>query len=434
MKNIIERVHTHLKNGSEIKTDSRKVERGDIFLALKGENFDGNDFAEEALERGAVLVVMDNEKKYRLLEESFSERVFRVEDSMTFLWKLAKKHRKELKIPFLAITGSNGKTTTKELISAVLSKKYRVAATTGNFNNHLGVPLTILAIGEKDDFAVIEMGANHSGEIKKLSELVEPDYGLITNVSSAHLGEFGSFENIKRSKKELYDAVLKKGGKIFLDPKDHHLMEMAADFLPEDKIYYRVGRILESNPFLLMEIAGQKIQSRIIGRYNLLNYRAAFTAGDYFAVDRPAIVEALESYEPVNNRSQFVEKTIRGNDLILDCYNANPESMSLAIDSFLEMDAKKEKVFVLGQMAELGEYSEKEHLKILNKIKKEKGQKFLIGEEFYRLRKKFPAFKYFISVDAFLDHLKSNPLENKFIFLKGSNSVNLIRLYQEGAV
>ena len=364
----IEEIYKLFKKHPQISTDSRHIVQGAIFFALKGENFNGNSYAAAALNDGAA---------YALIDESplkADNRFILVEDVLLTLQQLARYHRLELGIPIIAITGTNGKTTTKELITAVLEKKFSVTATKGNLNNHIGVPLTLLAMNTSTQLGVVEMGANHPGEIAALCSIALPDFGLITNVGKAHLEGFGSFEGVKKTKAELYRFIQERGGKIFRNTVNPHLKEMAED---AETIGYRTnregsgieGEIVNSSPILVFKAKFPKgwlyIKTHLAGGYNLENAMAAVCVGDYFGVDPLDISHALEAYIPSNNRSQFIQTA--GNQILMDAYNANPSSMEAALDNFSTFDAPLKGV-ILGDMFELGESSQKEHQKIADKL------------------------------------------------------------------
>ncbi len=364
----IEEIYKLFKKHPQISTDSRHIVQGAIFFALKGENFNGNSYAAAALNDGAA---------YALIDESplkADNRFILVEDVLLTLQQLARYHRLELGIPIIAITGTNGKTTTKELITAVLEKKFSVTATKGNLNNHIGVPLTLLAMDTSTQLGVVEMGANHPGEIAALCSIALPDFGLITNVGKAHLEGFGSFEGVKKTKAELYRFIQERGGKIFRNTVNPHLKEMAED---AETIGYRTnregsgieGEIVNSSPILVFKAKFPKgwlyIKTHLAGGYNLENAMAAVCVGDYFGVDPLDISHALEAYIPSNNRSQFIQTA--GNQILMDAYNANPSSMEAALDNFSTFDAPLKGV-ILGDMFELGESSQKEHQKIADKL------------------------------------------------------------------
>lgn len=418
-----------LRAGQNITTDTRTLRAGSVFFALKGANFDGNTFAEKALESGCSAVIADDQS---LLEKP---GIFLVEDVLTTLQELARHHRNQLKIPFLAITGSNGKTTNKELINAVLSRKYKVAATKGNLNNHIGVPLTVLSITPEHEFAVIEMGANHQGEIRLLCEIADPDYGLITNIGKAHLEGFGGIEGVKKGKGELFAYLKFKDGKAIINGDDEVLSELA--FL-NDKITYGCKKLFdvigkdyttgETIQFKYTTRYGEKdfsklpmITTQIIGHYNLYNCLAAACVGNYFKVDDQAIINALQAYVPDMNRSQLV-KTER-NTLLLDAYNANPNSMKAALDNFAKYPAEK-KFVLLGDMFELGSYAQNEHQSVVELLQQH-GFKdvFLVGEQFANL-KDLP-FRQFVTTEECLAALSQMQISNFTVLIKGSRSMKM---------
>ncbi|MBO4431648.1 MAG: UDP-N-acetylmuramoyl-tripeptide--D-alanyl-D-alanine ligase, partial [Bacteroidaceae bacterium] len=368
-----------------ITTDSRDVPEGALFFALKGETFDGNAYAKAALEQGAAYAVID-EKEYA---EEGNERLILVEDVLTTLQQLAKYHRVHLGTPIIGITGTNGKTTTKELIATVLKKKYNVLYTQGNFNNHIGVPKTLLQLRKEHNIAVIEMGANHPGEIKTLVEIVLPDFGIITNVGKAHLLGFGSFEGVIRTKGELYDFLRTIQGTAFINNDNPHLAGISQGLKlvkygqqEADDLLVK-GELVECNPFLKFEWKSQTsqlVQTHLIGSYNLDNVLAAACIGTYFEVPSDDISDALAEYTPSNNRSQLT--ITEDNKLVVDAYNANPTSMKAALDNFRLIKAEH-KMCILGQMGELGDVSEEEHQKVIDMIG-EGGfeQVWLVGENF----------------------------------------------------
>lgn len=420
------------KNHPIICTDSRSVVSGCIFFSLKGPNFNGNTFAEKALELGAVCAVID-EAQYKK-----DERYILVDDVLITLQQLANHHRKHLTIPVLAITGSNGKTTTKELIRNVLSKKYRTIATKGNLNNHIGVPLTILSITKDTEFAVIEMGANHQNEIDSYCRIAEPDYGLITNVGKAHLEGFGGFEGVKKGKGELYLWIAKNGKGIFLNGNSNDLIAMAKEFkFPQTVLYgtgqefYCIGELESDEPFLKVnwKCGNTKsiINAQLIGRYNFENILSAICIGNFFEINPDDINDAIESYVPDNSRSQIIKK--KSNTIILDAYNANPTSMVAALDNFRKVSAHHKIVF-LGEMAELGEESFAEHQKIISFLARETYDKIiLVGENFKNFSDKIKGL-YFDDSEKATSWLKQNPLEDSFILIKGSRSSKMEKIME----
>ena len=411
-----------------ICTDTRAIVPNSLFFALRGENFDANSFAAKALEDGCAFAVVDDAKY------AVNERFILVENVLQTLQELANAHRKTLGKTVLAITGTNGKTTTKELIANVLSQKFNILYTQGNFNNHLGVPLTLLQLSENHDIAVIEMGANHLHEIAELCAIAEPNFGLITNVGRAHLEGFGSFEGVMQTKSELYQWIADKGNKIFINEDNNFLCQMAqnrqVDF--EKRVNYSLknknssvfGEIIDCSPFLKMNIKIDSqnidIQTNLIGNYNAENVLAAACVGNFFGVEIAKIKIAIENYKPTNNRSQYVET--QRNRLFVDAYNANPTSMSEAILNFEKLKADR-KIVILGDMHELGAESAAEHQKIVNLIKNCRFDYcFLIGKNFEQTDNHFRTFS---STDDFINYLKNNNLQNFNILIKGSRAVKL---------
>lgn len=426
--------HLYLTAGQKICTDTRKLESGALFFALKGANFDANEFAQKALEAGCIAVIIDNEK-YRT-----GNNTILVEDTLIALQELANHHRKQFKIPFLAITGSNGKTTNKELIHAVLSKKYNTLATIGNLNNHIGVPLTILRLKKEHEFAIIEMGANHQGEIEALCKIAEPDYGLITNIGKAHLEGFGSIEGVKKGKSELYKFLKSFGGKAFINGDDEVLYGLAFE---NDKITYGCKKLYdvigkdcttgETVSFKFTTRYGNKdwnkqtlINTQIIGAYNFINCLAATCVGNYFKVEDELIKQALENYLPNMNRSQLV-KTEK-NTIILDAYNANPNSMRAAIENFAGYKSEH-KLLLLGDMFELGEYSREEHQKLVDLLKENKFKEVvLVGNEFFKLQEQ--EYKKFKTTAEAKDYLKKKGVTGNTILIKGSRGMKMEELQE----
>lgn len=421
----IEEIYNAFISSGKISTDSRKIEKNSIFFALKGDNFNGNKFANKAIEQGASFAIID-EEKYLI-----NEKCILVDNVLSCLQELANLHRRKLKIPVLAITGTNGKTTSKELIKAVLSTKYKCSATKGNLNNHIGVPLSILDISADAEFAIIEMGANHIEEIDFLCKITEPDYAIITNVGKAHLEGFGSFEGIKKTKKELYDFVKTRQGTIFINNENNYLKQMLGNYnkvitYGVEKDNFCRANYLQSSPYMIFELLAPKgklyVKTKLFGKYNFENALAAACIGKYFDIDIIEIKNALEAYIPTNNRSQ-IQKT-NNNILFLDAYNANPSSMKLAIDNFQEMNLNN-KVYILGDMLELGSEANIEHEKIINSLTNENTENvFLVGEIFNRLNNN----KNIISVENVTELnkiLEKQSLKNKNILIKGSRGIAL---------
>ncbi|MBN2174312.1 MAG: UDP-N-acetylmuramoyl-tripeptide--D-alanyl-D-alanine ligase [Bacteroidales bacterium] len=426
MDNRLEKLYDHFQDHPVITTDSRKVPQGSIFFALKGDQFNGNDFALNALDHGATLAVVD-ENRFQ-----GDSRFFVVEDTLSALQQMAILHRDKMHGRIIGITGSNGKTTTKELINRVLSMEFKTKATTGNFNNLIGVPLTILSMPIDLEFGVVEMGANHIGEIKQLCEMAQPDFGIITNIGKAHLEGFGGIEGVIRAKGELYKYLRKSGGKVFINDDNELLNSIAKDlevikYGTGRNVFYR-GVITNAFPFLQLKLNlkgnTSQMNTRLVGAYNFENVLAAACIGSYFGVPNNKIVEAIESYSPDSNRSQIF-KTSR-NTLILDAYNANPTSMSAAIENFSSYPAKN-KVMILGDMLELGEESLFEHKQIIDQIKKENFSRvYLVGEHFGLAGDDL--YPVFGSVKEFGKYLMENPISEANILLKGSRGIGLEKL------
>ena len=414
-----------------VTTDSRKCGPGLMFFALKGERFDGNEFVRGALEQGCPYAVMDNADLY----DPTDLRMILVDNVLSTLQEVAALHRRSLGTPVIGITGTNGKTTTKELTNAVMSTTYNVLCTQGNLNNSIGVPLTVLGLNSGHEYAIVEMGASHPGDIKELVEVSQPDYGLITNVGKAHLLGFGSFEGVKRTKGELYDWLREHNGTAFVNRDNEHLQQMCAG-LPlieygkpgQDGLLVE-GEVLECNPFVKFRWRSRggdwhTVQTSLIGAYNVDNALAAITIGLHFGVSEDKASKAVAGYQPQNNRSQLT-KTER-NSLVVDAYNANPTSMAAAIENFSMMKADS-KMLILGDMRELGDVSQSEHKKIVDMLK-EKGftQVWLVGSEFEKAAQG-SGFRLFPDVDAVNETLKSEPVNGCTILIKGSNSIGLTK-------
>lgn len=427
--NIEQLYQTYLLSRT-VTTDSRQITAGCIFFAFKGVSFDGNAFAPQALEQGAALCVI-SDSQYKV-----DDRCVVVDDVLATLQQLARHHRVHLDIPFVGITGTNGKTSTKELLYAVLSKKYRTHATAGNFNNHLGVPLTLLSIPADAQIAIIEMGANHPGEIATLCHIADPDYGLITNVGRAHLEGFGSFEGVVRTKTELYrHLAAKQRGMVFVNADNDLLVAQAAQcglqtvsYGSSEQAQVR-GHLVGSDPYMKFYIEEgdnvYTIQSNLLGSYNFDNAMASAAIGRYFGVEMWDIKEAIEQYVPNNNRSQY--KETGRNALLLDCYNANPSSMNVALDSFEAM-AGENKVAMLGGMRELGEESQREHEAIVERLLSNPTMHaVLVGPE-YAFADGKPNIRWFPDVDAAVAYFAEHPLNGATVLLKGSNSTRMWKL------
>jgi UDP-N-acetylmuramoyl-tripeptide--D-alanyl-D-alanine ligase len=426
----IEEIYSIYKSYPVICTDSRAITPGCLFFALKGDSFNGNAFAESALQQGAAYAVIDEKKPEK------DARCILVDDVLKTLQQLANHHRRQLTCPVLAITGSNGKTTTKELITAVLSKKYNTIYTKGNLNNHIGVPLTILSAPLDTEMLVIEMGANHLHEIMSLCVIAEPDYGIITNVGKAHLEGFGSFEGVKRAKGELYRFLSSRNGMAYLNADNNHLEDMIVQSGVKRILRYGTkydceceGELIETFPFLKIkwkyDSQSGTVNTKLIGEYNLENALAAICIGNYFEVNSSNMNKALEQYVPGNSRSQILNKGT--NTIILDAYNANPSSMSAALINFASMRLMHKIVF-LGEMSELGEESPQEHLAILNLLQSYHFEKnILVGKKFTEHASVFPAI-YFSTSEEAAQWAQKEKIKNATILIKGSRSVKMEKL------
>jgi UDP-N-acetylmuramoyl-tripeptide--D-alanyl-D-alanine ligase len=398
-----------------VDTDTRKIRENTVFFALKGENFNGNEFAEKALKLGASYAIVD-EKKYNT-----HKNIILVKDVLKTLQKLANYHRTVLKTTIIGITGSNGKTTTKELIHKVLSKKYKITATKGNLNNHIGVPLTLLSMTPETEIGIIEMGANHQKEIEFLCTICEPDFGYITNFGKAHLEGFKGIEGVIKGKSELYQYLEKNNKTAFINPEDAIQVEKTKH-LHGISFQTRL-KFIEINPFVKLSYKDATIQSHLIGKYNYTNIAIACTIGHYFKVSDADIKKGIESYIPDNNRSQIIKK--ESNTIILDAYNANPSSMRAALETFKSMDTKS-KTVILGDMFELGTTSLEEHTSVMDLVKKLNFNKaYFVGGSFYQTKSENNIYKTFEELYAYL---KNNPLENQSILIKGSRGMGLERL------
>ncbi len=421
MNESVLEVYQLFQKNRKLSIDSRTIEQGSIYVALKGENHDGHQFVESALDKGAIIAVVDNDKY------SLPEKTVLVEDSLAFLQELAQFHRRQFSFPVFAITGTNGKTTTKELCLAVMETQYKVMATQGNLNNHIGVPLTLLSFPTDLDFGIVEMGANHLGEIADLCRIAEPNFGLITNVGKAHLEGFGSFEGVVKAKTELYSFIQQKKGKVFLNGDNSLLVENARDI---QSIRYGIlkdnflqAKLIDNNPFLEFSIISSDretlIKTQLIGSYNFENAMAASCLGSYFQIPIEKIKQGIESYSPQNIRSQFV--VTEDNKVILDTYNANPSSMMVALNNFMQIEAES-KIVILGDMFELGRESEKEHQKIVDFLVQNKIEAILVGEEFMKTSASYPCFP---SVSLLEQTLIRKPIVNHLVLVKASRGIKL---------
>jgi UDP-N-acetylmuramoyl-tripeptide--D-alanyl-D-alanine ligase len=407
-----------------VTTDSRNCAGDSVFYALKGDRFDGNDYIEQALESGAAYAVGDRKN----LPEN--NRIIQVDNVLQTLQDLANYHRKQMETKVIAVTGTNGKTTTKELIAAALSSKYKTLYTQGNLNNHIGVPLTLLHLEPDHAFAVIEMGASHPGEIRSLCRIAEPDYGLITNVGKAHLEGFGSFEGVVRAKTELYDFLREKGGTAFGN-LDNQILKVWYDYLPvvcygTDLDAFIHGKTIASAPALALEWEKgerkNKITTHLAGNYNFENVLAAICIASYFEVESEKINYAIENYLPSNNRSQN-QKTEK-NHLIIDAYNANPSSMQVALDNFDSLNVSP-KMVIIGEMNELGAYAPEEHQKLVNRLNELPCTVVLVGENFKKCASLNPEWKLFTTTDDLITYLQTVSPSGYHILIKGSRGNQL---------
>ena len=405
-----------------ICTDTRNIQKDCLFICLKGANFNGNTFANQAINEGAKYVICDE------IGCENNTTIFFVENALLYLQQLANHHRKKFSIPIIGITGTNGKTTSKDLICHVLRQKYAVHATKGNLNNHIGVPLTLLQLNSSHEIAIIEMGANKPGDIKELVEIAEPTHCIITNIGKAHLEGFGSYEGVIRTKGEMYAYSEMNKATIFYNSED----EVLQSILPQNTTtiaFHTIihAELLKMTPFVSMKWSSNAynsgvLETKMIGKYNFQNFIAAISIGKYFDVENDKISNAICSYEPTNNRSQ-VQKTAK-NTLILDAYNANPSSMKNAIESFEEMEHPN-KLLILGDMFELGDVSIIEHQEIISKIELRKLACYFVGKHFYQELRALDNVSFFQTKEELITRLKSNPIENKLILLKASRGIGL---------
>lgn len=419
--NTMEDLYKLYRQFPHICTDTRNIIPQSLFFCLKGENFDGNNFATQALEAGAAYVVTERQ------DLKDNPHCVVVDDSLKTLQQLAKYHRQQLRIPVIGITGSNGKTTTKELVAAVLSRKYKTSYTQGNLNNHIGVPLTLLSITDEHQIAIVEMGANHPGEIADLCELSMPNYGLITNIGVAHIEGFLSKENIITTKKALYRSVIGCKGTLFVNIDD--------DILTQDLNYQPIvtyatqkqadinGRVVRNDGLISIELFGHTVDTHLTGAYNLYNMLAAATVGHHFGVSNEDICAAIAQYQPANHRSQVEHKG--SNTIIADYYNANPTSMTAALHNLIGIE-HPHKVAILGDMRELGSVSDEEHARIIQLCRDHQIETYFVGSEFQKHLAGNP--HSFANVDEANDYLAANPISNGIILVKGSHSIHLDKL------
>jgi UDP-N-acetylmuramoyl-tripeptide--D-alanyl-D-alanine ligase len=421
----IQDIHNLFLQCKSVSIDTRKIEKDSMFFAIKGENFDANTFAGQALDLGALFVIIDNESYF------IDNRTILVENSLEALQELAKFHRAYLKLPIIALTGSNGKTTTKELINVVLAKKFATKATVGNLNNHIGVPLTLLSFTKETQIGIVEMGANHKKEIEFLCEIAQPDFGYITNFGKAHLEGFGGVQGVIEGKSEMYQYLAKNNKTAFVNLEDPIQIEKSKSINSftfgiekQDEANVKISNI-EANPFVSITYENFNVKSHLIGLYNANNINAAVAIGTYFKVDDNDIKAAIESYIPDNNRSQLLNKGT--NQIILDAYNANPSSMAVAIANFIQLD-NSNKVMILGDMFELGDESQAEHKIIVDSVlnQNESGC-YLIGKAFYEHKVLDEDVMFFETFDVFADFLKTGTFNNNTILIKGSRGMALER-------
>ena len=416
-------LHDYFKDSTGVVTDSRKLIQDCLFIALRGENFDGNQFAETAIEKGAKYALVDRPEIALK-----NERLILVEDTLQSLQELAKYHRKKIKAKIIGLTGSNGKTTTKELINSVLSKKFNTKATLGNFNNHIGVPLTLLEFDEDTEIGIIEMGANHQKEIDFLCQLAQPELGLITNFGQAHLQGFGGIEGVIRGKSEIYEYLSQTGGTIILNIDD----PLQRKWMSYDP-HYTFGEHTDANcrleylkrkyKPLALNLEDQTIESQLYGEYNFSNMGAAVALGKFFGLSLEQIRSGISSYQSTNNRSQSIEKD--NNKIILDAYNANPSSMKASISSFIN-NKRNKGVVILGDMFELGRFTQQAHQQIIEQLESTEIERILlVGKHFFKTQSSDPRVSRFESLEEIKNYLSQNPIENSDILIKGSRGMTM---------
>jgi len=420
----IQKIHDLFIESNKVSIDTRKIEQNSVFVAIKGERFDANTFAKEALEKGASYVIIDN------ADYLLDERTILVDNSLETLQELAKFHRNYLKLPIIALTGSNGKTTTKELINVVLSKKYNTKATIGNLNNHIGVPLTLLSFTKETQIGIVEMGANHQKEIEFLCEIAQPDYGYITNFGKAHLEGFGGVEGVIKGKSEMYTYLKANNKSVFVNLDDAIQNTKTSDFKritfssidQEANVFIKQ---ITANPFVKVTTSGVEIHSHLIGLYNANNINAAITIGNHFEVPLVAIKEAIESYIPDNNRSQLLTKGT--NEIILDAYNANPSSMMVALENFIQLD-KSSKRIIIGDMYELGEESLAEHSAIVSFLNANSTfECYFVGKDFFASTLNNDKFHFYQTFEDLANYLLTAKWNNQTLLIKGSRGMALER-------
>src|SRR5690554_629727 len=425
----IAQIHQGFLNSESLSTDTRTILPGAMYFALSGENFNGNQYAQQALDKGASYVVIDDPQVY----DKEDKRMLLVEDALKALQGLASYHRSYLGLPIIALTGSNGKTTTKNLIRQVLSQQFNIQATKGNLNNHIGVPLTLLSMTEEHDLGLVEMGANHPGEIDLLCSIAQPNYGYITNFGKAHLEGFGSLEGVINAKTELYRYLESKGGSVFVCKNDDKQMELSKT---QDRILFESGdsdafdfQLLTAQPRLRFRYKKSEVTTNLVGAYNFLNCIAAMAIGAYFGVSEKKFIQAVSCYTPENNRSQII-KTDK-NTLLLDAYNANPTSIRAAIDSFVAEEDAVNKTMILGDMLELGDFAYQEHQAIVDMLAAYTSIKvYLVGENFKKTQTKSSHISFYNNRNALELMLKEEAIEANYILLKGSRGIALEKLIE----
>ncbi len=418
----IEELYQWYKESTGVSIDSRTIGEGNMFFALKGENYDANSFALAALDAGAKVAIVGDKDLAK------SDKLYLVEDTLEALQELAAYHRSTFEIPVIAITGSNGKTTTKEMLSVILAKKYKTTTTIGNLNNHIGVPLTLLSMPKDTEMAIIEIGANHLGEISTLCGIARPTHGLITNIGKAHTGGFGGLDGVIKGKGELYDYLFDHHGKVFINSNDPLLVKMGGRFnspyyYPYEGDFYSC-KLKDKHPFLEIETeSGAVVMTKLLGDYNFANIATALCIGKYFEIDEAKAIEALQNFELKENRSQLIRRGT--NTIILDAYNANPSSMKVALENIYEMVSSR-KVLIIGDMNELGELTKEEHRLLVEKtVDPRFDQVFLCGKLIGEAAYINPEAKWFLSTGSLIEHLRENPIEDSLILIKASRSIGL---------
>lgn len=419
----METLYESFRKSTGVSIDTRSIEDENIFFALSGPNFNGNTYAKQALEKGALLAIVDDVKFM-----ADDTRYLLVDDTLTTLQQLANYHRNKIDTTIIGLTGSNGKTTTKELIFQVLSSKYKTQCTKGNFNNHIGVPLTLLACENDTEFLVLEMGANHQKEISFLCEIAEPDFGLITNIGKAHLEGFGGIEGVKKGKKEIYDYCIANNKSIFIDKTNDVLMNLLENRSDKTILYNLLDfTIVSDTKFVTLKYKDHQLNSQLTGNYNRGNIAIAVRIGEYFEVAFKHIASAISTYTPKNNRSEFT--VFKGIKILKDAYNANPTSMRLSIENFLQTNDHTNCTIIIGDMLELGVYSESEHKEILRFLSSYSIEAYLVGQEFSKHKVEFSNFNFFKDTTTLKETLNLNNMIGKTVLIKGSRGIGLEKLF-----